>query len=192
MDTTTEKLIVDNLKLVPFIFNRYYQRFLNSSYYEEIMGLGYVGLVRAAKSYDGQYRFTTWASYYIRREINKYFESLYRDKRQATVVSLDEPLIDSKGRETYFHEVTPDPKEAGFKQIENQQIVNELFSILPEREKLILQLYFGFGCEPMSTSEIGKLMGVQRQRVSQIIIQALKRMKQYLRVKGVKKADLIA
>ena len=47
---------------------------------------------------------------------------------------------------------------------------------LPERERRVLQLRFGFDGEPASLEAIGKELGLTRERVRQIESQALQRL----------------
>ena len=52
---------------------------------------------------------------------------------------------------------------------------------LKPNEQRILRLRFGFdGCEPQTLEEIGRLFGVTRERVRQIEVKALKKLKHYM------------
>ena len=50
--------------------------------------------------------------------------------------------------------------------------------MLPEREQLVIKLRYGLSSEedPKSLEEIGRLMGITRERVRQIETQALSRL----------------
>jgi len=62
--------------------------------------------------------------------------------------------------------------------------MNELLSQLPAREQHILRLRFGFDDEPKTLEEVGKMLGLSRERVRQIE----KRAKDLLRAKAKTKA----
>jgi RNA polymerase primary sigma factor len=62
--------------------------------------------------------------------------------------------------------------------------INELLSQIPAREQQILRLRFGFDDEPKTLEEIGKMLGLSRERVRQIE----KRAKDLLRAKAKTKA----
>jgi len=51
--------------------------------------------------------------------------------------------------------------------------------LLTERERKVLSLRFGFGCDPQSLSDAGKAIGVTQERVRQIEAKALTRLKQF-------------
>ena len=62
---------------------------------------------------------------------------------------------------------------------------------LPDNERRVVQLRFGLdGAEPMTLEEIGRRLGVTRERVRQIESAALKRLRRLLAVRGVDAADL--
>ena len=59
--------------------------------------------------------------------------------------------------------------------------VSEFMAKLKPNEQLILRLSFGFdGSDPQTIYEIGRLFGVTRERVRQIEVKALKKLKHYM------------
>lgn len=50
--TYDEELVTKNLKLVPYLFHRLKRTALTEHYSEDIMAEGYIGLVKAAHTYD--------------------------------------------------------------------------------------------------------------------------------------------
>ena len=44
---------------------------------------------------------------------------------------------------------------------------------LPERERRVLELRFGLGCQPQPLEAIGKALGISRERVRQVEADAL-------------------
>lgn len=55
-----------------------------------------------------------------------------------------------------------------------REVISKLLLILPLKHQLILSLYFGFGDnEPMSTVEVSHVVGLSKQRVDQILNDAL-------------------
>lgn len=65
-------LILSNIKLVSRILNIYYKKIISSDNIEDIFQIGLVGLIMGAQKYNKEeVAFSTWASYYIRRTINK-------------------------------------------------------------------------------------------------------------------------
>jgi RNA polymerase primary sigma factor len=106
-----------------------------------------------------------------------------REVREAarTVASLDKPVGD--GSDTSFGDLVA--QEAGDVAEEvvvglGEDALHRAIETLPERERLVIKLRFGFegDQEPMSLELIGREMGITRERVRQIETQALGRLAQ--------------
>ncbi len=65
----------------------------------------------------------------------------------------------------------PDPAAEAADSLRRQE-VRRAVSELPERERRILELRFGFDTEPASLEQIGKELGITRERVRQLEAQA--------------------
>jgi len=67
----------------------------------------------------------------------------------------------------FADEQAPDPAAEAADSIRRQEI-RRAVSDLPERERRILELRFGFDTEPASLEQIGKELGITRERVRQL------------------------
>lgn len=84
MQENREKLIIDNMKLVYYLVNRYYPTYAND---EDIIQIGMIGLCKAAERWDStKAKFSTFASKIILSEIKHEFR---RNSRRIKTVSLD-------------------------------------------------------------------------------------------------------
>ncbi len=103
--------------------------------------------------------------------LQEYYNVL-QDTNSVQLLSIDQPDHDelSEGR---MVSSSPSPfgelAEEGFQ----QTLVNEITN-LPEREKLVMSLYYD---EELNLKEIGEVLGVSESRVSQIHSQAIKRIR---------------
>jgi RNA polymerase sigma factor for flagellar operon FliA len=104
-------------------------------------------------------------------EIEQY-HIILRDTNSAQLLSIDEPDHDelSEGQ-IVGHSPTPfaELAENGFQQALVAEIDN-----LPEKEKLVMSLYYD---EELNLKEIGEVLDVSESRVSQIHSQAIKRIR---------------
>jgi RNA polymerase primary sigma factor len=58
----------------------------------------------------------------------------------------------------------------------NEKIQNELNrETLSEKEKAVLALHFGLSYRKMNMEEIGKVLGVSRERIRQIVAKAIQK-----------------
>ncbi len=108
-------------------------------------------------------------------------ESLHEISR-TSVAALDE-LWSPSGTgdqialiDTIEDESGPDP-EFSFEQSEVKGAIAEAISALPEREKLVVTLYY---YEELTLREIGEVLGVTESRVSQLHTKAILRLKAHL------------
>ena len=72
-----------------------------------------------------------------------------------------------------------DPAVEAAESVQRQQIRRAL-AVLPEPERRVLELRFGFDGEPVSIEAIGKELGVSRQRFHQLQENALARLAEEL------------
>ncbi len=102
-------------------------------------------------------------------------------------LSLDAPLTpgeDNKLLDYLPDTQSPGPDDSTFERALTDSI-QDVLDTLKEREARILRLYFGLdGEEPMTLEEIGKLMGITRERVRQIKEKALARLRHISRAKA--------
>jgi len=95
-------------------------------------------------------------------------------------ISLDAPSIDG---ETELGELIPDmgcqsPDEEVSRK-SNAQWLNQIFQILTPREQQVIRLRFGIGVDEAWTLEqVGRSMSVTRERIRQIEVVALKKLKE--------------
>ncbi|MFQ5703943.1 MAG: RNA polymerase sigma factor RpoD/SigA [Gemmatimonadales bacterium] len=102
-------------------------------------------------------------------------------------LSLDAPL--TPGEDNRLMDYIPDTQSPGpetetFERALSDSI-EEVLETLKQREARILRLYYGLeGKEPMTLEEIGRMMGITRERVRQIKEKALARLRHVSRAKA--------
>ena len=118
--------------------------------------------------------------------LDEFQESLVRISN-STVVALDElwSVSDSSGDQislldTLHDPDAPDPQEL-LDAAELKDRLAEAIAALPEREKLVIALYY---YENLTLREIGEVLGVTESRVSQLHTKAVLRLKSRLQGDG--------
>ncbi|MGH3073084.1 MAG: sigma-70 family RNA polymerase sigma factor [Gaiellaceae bacterium] len=110
-------------------------------------------------------------------------------------VSLNQTIGDGDGElgDLFADRTAEDPIESADLSLE-QQRVREALADLPERERLVLELRFGFvqGEESASLEQIGKKLGLTRERIRQLESSALVRLEERLRTEPLGPADSLA
>lgn len=101
-------------------------------------------------------------------------------------VSLDAPLMEH-GEDSLL-EFIPDIRSTSPEELINsksrQKAIDEALNTLPPKEAEVIRLYFGIGKDrSYSLAEIGEKMGVSRERVRQIKVKALRKLRHNSRSK---------
>lgn len=96
------KLVEDNINLVYYIVNRYFNNYGDR---EEFISEGSMGLIRAANTYDKtkKIKFSTYACRCIYNEISKYLNIQNYNCRRANVdaLSIDNTIYDNNEKLTF-------------------------------------------------------------------------------------------
>ena len=237
-----QQMIESNLRLVISIGKRYMHRGFPFS---DIVEEGNLGLIKAVEkfNYKRGFRFSTYASWWIRQYIeraiinqgklvrlpvhvverlNRYLgrveqlvQELGREPRAQevavkmktseaegldlkqlvrTTCSLDSPINDQS--DTFLRDVIEDP--TGLSPDETADGVRRRTELmawikeLPDKEQTVIVSRFGLdGDEARTLEEIGRQMGLTRERVRQIEMMALGRLRNTIERKTMTQADLL-
>ena len=173
-----EQLIVHNLRLVVYIARRFD---VKGASIEDLISIGTIGLLKAVKTFksDKNIKLATYASRCIENEILMYLRKVGAQKGE---VSFDEPLnVDWDGNELLLCDVLGSDADEINRDVEEKderRIVHLLVSKLPEREKEIMELRFGFcGKTEHTQKEVADILGISQSYISRLekkIIEKLK------------------
>lgn len=177
-----DKLTQANLTFVVSMARQYKDRGLAM---EDLVSEGNIGMLQAATRFDGREgkRFVTFAAPYIREAIEKAIDQqslLYRvpkdvmDAARARQIgrplSIDAPVGGSA--ELSLGRVIPNknashPDENLYDGLLKDELV-KLLDQLDSREREVVQRFYGLGVASLTMAEIGKELGLKRERVRQI------------------------
>jgi RNA polymerase sigma factor (sigma-70 family) len=161
-----QKLVEDNLGLAHWLLNKYWRRYVHRRIvYREIRAAAYFGLCRAAVAYDPAFgaAFTTYATKYVWGVMSNCVRELaHRHVRHG--VLPERPWV---GYALEDYRETEPVKIAGDSEVRDR--VADALRFLDDRAARIVTLKFGLdGAAPLNGTEIGRELGITRQRVKQI------------------------
>ena len=144
-NASREKLIIHNLRLVVYIAKKFETA---GGSVEDLISIGTIGLIKAVNTFcpERNIKLATYASRCIENEILMFL------RKTATLrneVSIDEPLnIDWDGNELLLSDVLGsdgDEVGRGVEQEDERNLLKQLVTDLPVREKQIMEMRFGMG-----------------------------------------------
>ncbi len=104
------------------------------------------------------------------------YHAILRDSAGCRLYSFEEVVEKSEAGYDVFEDDSPDPQD-GIERDAFQRQLAEAIRTLPEREQLVLALYYD---EELNLKEIGAVLGVSESRVSQLHSQAAHRLRSRL------------
>lgn len=97
---------------------------------------------------------------------------------EAKSLSLDFPLGESQS-ESLIDILPNNDSPSADKELEKESLRNDILSVmgvLNERERRVLSLCFGLGCQAMTLEEIGEKLDLTRERVRQLKMKAIRKL----------------
>ena len=175
-------LIEHNLRLVVYIAKRFESTNIGL---EDLISVGTIGLIKAVNTFrsDKQIKLATYASRCIENEILMHIR---RSGHLKSEMSLDEPLgSDWDGNELMLSDLLGTDGDDVYRDIEKNEerrILLRAVDSLPEREKLIVELRFGFGGRQEKTQkEVADMLGISQSYISRLEKRIIDRLKDELK-----------
>lgn len=179
-DAEAKNIIIErNLRLVVYIAKKFENSGVNI---EDLISIGTIGLMKAVNSYDLEknIKLATYASRCIENEILMF---LRKNTKIKTEISIDEPInTDSEGNDLSLADILGTDNDGIFKFIEeddNKKVLKKAIKKLNKREKIIMQLRYGFdGIDELTQKEVADKLGISQSYISRIekkVINSLKK-----------------
>lgn len=179
------EILTSNLRFVFNIASRYKGQ---GAAISDLISEGNLGLVKAIQKFNPEkdVKFISYAVWWVRNSMQEFIK-----KRQVCLnIEKDEdtlniPLASNKIPDTEDEwverkdAVLSDEEDEAKRELHKNQrkIVNELLGILEGREKYIVEQYYGIGCKEKNLEEIGKELGITKERVRQIKLSCLNKLR---------------
>lgn len=156
-----EKLILDNMRLVYFMYEKLQKNDITIRYKEDLISEGMVGLCKAANSYDPSrgVRFTTFSSMCIRNEMLMFLRKLNRQ------VNAEVSLHDTIGRDSDGHELTYEDIIEDESQSVDTYLADTIAKEFTESQKPLDRDILKALQEGHKQSQIGQMLGIKQPTV---------------------------
>ena len=176
-----QKLIVHNLRLVVYIARKFENSGINV---EDLISIGTIGLIKAVNTFcpSRGIKLATYASRCIENEILMHLRKCQPLKNE---VSIDEPLnVDWDGNELLLSDLLGTDADSINRPIEQDaehMVLAEAINRLGDRERVIMQLRFGFldGHE-RTQKQVADIIGISQSYISRLEKRIIKRLRKEL------------
>ena len=162
-------LIEHNLRLVVFVARRFEGV---GNCLEDLVSIGTVGLIKAIHTFraDKNIKLATYASRCIENEILMYMRK--RSSRRGEI-SIDEPLnVDWDGNELLLSDILGSEEDGvGFEleRREERRVLHEAVQSLAPRDRLIIEMRYGFGDRrELTQKEVADALGISQSYISRL------------------------
>ena len=184
-DDTMKKILIErNLRLVVYIAKKFEH---TQVALEDLVSIGTIGLVKAINTYnvDKNIKLATYASRCIENEILMHLRKINKLKNE---VSIDEPLnTDGDGNELVLSDVIGTDEDIVFKRLDkavDNELIKESIKRLSKREKVIMELRFGFiSGKEKTQKEVADMLGISQSYISRLEKKIILKMKKELMAK---------
>lgn len=182
-----DKLINSNLKFVVSVANSYKGRGLSMS---DLVAEGNVGLLKAYYKFNPKkdVKFISYSVYWIKQTIMEALqkrngidsEDLPLDY-ESHDIGIDEDYLESDRTPNLVNEFVDESLDVVMERAKKQrEALETLFAGLTERERMIIERYFGInGNDTETLEEIGNSMDLTKERVRQIKEDAMKKLRSF-------------
>ena len=176
------KLIEENLNLIPYIYNHFVTKDdLVKRWREDILQEGYLGLVRAANAYnpDSSFSFTTLSHISVKRAMWSFIRILHN---QNVNISLDKEIRDDDHGIITVGELIEDTSDIESEFIDketsayNEQLFDQVLLLCPPKRKEIIELYY----HGYKTKQIIDLLQVSKSYIADVVKQEIRLFKLYI------------
>ena len=177
------KLIEENLNLIPYIYKRYVIKDdLTKRWREDILQEGYLGLVRAAKNYnpDSSLSFSTLSHISVKRAMWSFIRILHNQNPQ-NLISLDTEIKDEDHGITTIGDLILDSNNMEQDIINKElfkyekDLFDQLLLLCPPKRKEIFELYY----HGYKINQITNILNVSRSYIADTLKQETRLFKLY-------------
>ena len=173
-----EKIIKHNMRLV---IREVVRKFSYLPYdIEELISVGYLGLIRSADYFDINGN-STFSNYSIKCIDSAIINYLVKEKKHYNIQSLDAPYHHSLETDSSLtiEEVIPSNDKLPDELYENKEKTENIQTIidsLKPNQKFIIENYYGFNnSKPKTQQEIAKMLNMSQTNVSSLLKRGLKK-----------------
>lgn len=188
MEKEKEKLISENMNYVKAMADHHRGKGVD---FDDLVSEGTLALIEAAEKYDPNRgnRFVGYAKPFIEQAMRKAISAqasggmrgdapVTQSGRKPAPVSMDAPV--REGSKYTLLDILADPDATSGDEVATlrglAEDLREAVKVLEDRERQVVESFYGLGHARLTMAEIAEDMGLKRERVRQVRDKALRKM----------------
>ena len=183
MTQEQEKLVTDNTRMAYSVAKRYESCGIE---FDDLVSLGYLGLVKAAQKFNPSYGFV-FSTFAYKAMNNEILQQIRRNKKNPwPVVSMNETAYrGNDGSELTIEDSLVDETSEFDGRLADSLACKELLDSLGEKERFVVTRRIGIGAEIMKQADIANKLGISQASVSRLYERSLKKLRQIEKELGI-------
>lgn len=143
---------------------------------DDLQQAAWLGFYAAVQKHEGRYHFLTLLDYFIRVEFRQAL-GIRTSKRDPVTVSYDIPAPDGEQAmiDLFVDDALPE-SDASLIGADLARDVRAAVAELPKRERMLIETRW-LGADPLTLDQIGKALGISRERARQLEQRAFARLR---------------
>lgn len=179
-----QHIVCCNTRLASQVLRRYGDYCRQRGLATDMLSEAYLNIVRAVDCFDWTrgFKFSTYATWVL---INNFSRDLSGERKftENFVTGFDESIYDGKedNRDEVERAYTEKQEDNKFKA---DKLIGLLDKIEDERKRLVIENFFGIGCEKKTLLQISKQMKLTKERVRQLRERGLEEIRERMAEQG--------
>lgn len=182
--SSRNELIKSNLKYAISLANNYRGKGVD---YSELISEANSGLIEAIEKFDlsKDVKLITYAKWWIMQRLNLCITNKYKhmadelpnDHQEQNDDDSDGDNSCDKYNNKYYENLVIDEIDLNKNNEDKKQLLSKLLDNLSEREREIIELYYGINGRQYNLEDVGIIYGITKERTRQIIESAFKKVR---------------
>ena len=168
-------ILESNLKFVFSVAKKYKGHGVDM---EDLISEGNLGLIKAIEKFDIEkdVKFISYAIFWVKAYMLNLINKV--KTKNSNEIVFDEPYEVLEDENKLFN--TEIEEHIDTVETHNRIKIQKLMSVLDDRERAILELYFGLNGDDMTLDDIGEMLNISKERVRQCKVNAIRKMREEL------------
>ena len=178
-----ERILASVSRLPEYVVKTFFHIYPRDQRFDSLIQAGQLGLLRAMDKFNpyAGFRFMPYAVWWVKTYVNRERYGRHRDWDESAKLYLDQKKWDDS--DSTYKDLLEDPNQApepmlGLEEAENRELLaSKIQEVLSDKERDVIRRRYYSKSEVTTLEEIGRIYGVSRERVRQVELTAITKLR---------------